>query len=73
MRLGRTRELSGAHETRCCLTLGKKVRVTKCLYSRNGIPWLRFNSLVRSVMSVCSSAKPYTKRPADGKISSTPS
>lgn len=41
------------------------------MYSRNGIPWLRFNSLVRSVMSVCSSAKPYTKRPADGKSSNT--
>lgn len=40
------------------LTLGKKVRVTKCLYSRKGMPWLRFSSLVRSVMSVCSSAKP---------------
>lgn len=46
--------------------------MTKCLYSRNGIPWLRFNSLVRSVMSVCSSAKPYTKRPADGKSCYTP-
>lgn len=39
-------------------TLGKKVRVTKCLYSKKGMPWLRFSSLVRSVMSVCSSAKP---------------
>ena len=38
--------------------MGKKVRVTKCLYSRKGMPWLRFSSLVRSVMSVCSSAKP---------------
>lgn len=42
----------------CGLTLGKKVRVTKCLYSRKGMPWLRLSSLVRSVMSVCSSAKP---------------
>lgn len=41
--------------------------MTKCLYSRKGIPWLRFSSLVRSVMSVCSSAKPYTKRPTDGE------
>lgn len=40
------------------LTLGKNVRVTNCLYSKNGMPWLRFSSLVRSVMSVCSSAKP---------------
>ena len=40
------------------VTLGKKVRVTNCLYSRKGMPWLRFSSLVRSVMSVCSSAKP---------------
>lgn len=40
------------------LTLGKNVRVTNCLYSKKGIPWLRFSSLVRSVMSVCSSAKP---------------
>lgn len=40
------------------LTLGKNVRVTNCLYSKKGMPWLRFSSLVRSVMSVCSSAKP---------------
>lgn len=32
--------------------------MTNCLYSKKGMPWLRFSSLVRSVMSVCSSAKP---------------
>lgn len=43
-------------------TLGKKVRVTNCLYSRKGIPCVRPSSLVRSVISVCSSANPDTHK-----------
>lgn len=55
-------KVSRGHCTIVKLTLGKNVRVTNCLYSRKGMPWLRFSSLVKSVMSVCSSAKPEMTR-----------